>query len=354
MPVSHSSNQKPIRVLMVTNLYPYPGYPAYGNAIKAQIDSLAPEGVEPDVLFINGRESKLNYLRSPFDLWLQLRSKPYDLVHAHFGLAGLIARLQQRYPLVVSLIGDDVLGQPDAYGRNSPLGHFYQDSSRWLARRADAVIVMSEQMRRRVEWPEAIVMGNGVDLELFCPMDRDDCCRKLGLDPKKKYVLFPYDPIRPHKHFALVEEAVRRAGQQLPQLEILPVFHALQTELAVWMNAADVLVLASYSEGSPNAVKEAMSVNLLIVSVRVGDVPEMFDGVEGCHLCASSPLALAEKIVEVCSAPRRSGGRERVSGLSMERVARRLANIYRRLLGRPELDEEAAPPSSGRGLPGSR
>ncbi len=353
MPVSHSSNQKPIRVLMVTNLYPYPGYPAYGNAIKAQIDSLAPEGVETDVLFINGRESKLNYLRSPFDLWRKLRSKPYDLVHAHFGLAGLIARFQQRYPLVVSLIGDDVLGQPDAYGRNSPLGHFYQDSSRWLARRADAVIVMSEQMRRLVEWPEAIVMGNGIDLDLFRPMDRDDCCRKLGLDPQKKYVLFPYNPEVVRKRFSLVAEAIELARPRLPQLEVLTAFRSSHAELAVQMNAADVFVLAAYWEGSPNAVKEAMSVNLPIVSVRVGDVPEMFDGVEGCHLCASSPLALAEKIVEVCSAPRRSGGRERVSELSMERVARRLGNIYRRLLGRPEIDEKAAPPSSVTGLPGS-
>ena len=307
---------------MVTNLYPYPGYPAYGNFIKGQIDSLEPEGVHSRVIFINGRESKLNYLRSPFDLWRILNREPYDLVHGYFGLGGLVARMQPRLPLVVSLIGDDLLGQPDRYGRNSPLGHFFQDSSRWLARHSDAVIVMSEEMRRLAEIPNAIIMGNGVDLELFKPMGRNEACDRVGL----------------------VDEAVRRARSRLPELEILTVFRSSHSELATLMNAADVFVLASYWEGAPNAVKEAMSVNLPIISAPVGDVPELFEGVSGCYLCEPEPEPLAARIIEVCSKPRDSRGREKVSSFTIELVARRLVNLYRRLLGRAEIDESAFPP----------
>ena len=329
---------------MVTNLYPYPGYPAYGNFIKGQIDSLEPEGVHSRVLFINGRESKLNYLRSPFDLWRILNREPYDLVHGYFGLGGLVARMQPRLPLVVSLIGDDLLGQPDRYGRNSPLGHFFQDSSRWLARHSDAVIVMSEEMRRLAEIPNAIIMGNGVDLELFKPMGRDEACDRVGLDKRKKYVLFPYNPEVLRKRYDLVDEAVRRARSRLPELEILTVFRSSHSELATLMNAADVFVLASYWEGAPNAVKEAMSVNLPIISAPVGDVPELFEGVSGCYLCEPEPEPLAARIIEVCSKPRDSRGREKVSSFTIELVARRLVNLYRRLLGRAEIDERAFPP----------
>ena len=329
---------------MVTNLYPYPAYPAYGNFIKGQIDSLEPEGVRSRVLFINGRESKLNYLRSPFELWRMLIREPYDLVHAHFGLAGLVARMQLRLPLVVSLLGDDLLGQPDRHGRNSPPGHFLQDSSRWLARRADAVIVKSEEMRRLAEIPDAIIMGNGVDLELFKPMDRNEACDRLGLEKRKKYVLFPYNPEVLRKRYDLVDEAVRRARSGLPELEILTAFRSSHAELAILMNAADVFVLASYWEGSPNAVKEAMSVNLPIISTPVGDVPEMFEGVAGCYLSQPEPEPLAVRIMDVCSKPRHSRGREKVSSFSIELVARRLANLYRRLLGRAEIDERAFPP----------
>ena len=326
---------------MVTNLYPYPEYPAYGNAIKAQIDSLSGEGIESDVLFINGRKSIWNYLKAPFELWRKLPRKRYDLMHAHFGLAGLVARLEWRLPLVVSLIGDDVLGQPDRHGQNTPLGQFFQETSRWLARHADAVIVMSEEMRRLVGNPEAIVLGNGVDTEVFRPMDRTAACARLGLDPSMKYVLFPYNPRVPRKRFDLVEQAVARARRRVPQLEILVAFRSSHEELAVTMNAADVFVLASYWEGSPNTIKEAMSTNLPTISAPIGDVPELFDQVAGCFLCNPEPDALADRIVEVCSQPRLSRGRNRIAPLAMERVALRLANLYRRLLGKPEREESA-------------
>ena len=51
------------RVLVVTNLWPYEADPSYGCFVKAQMDSLRPLGVDYDVLFINGRESRWNYLR---------------------------------------------------------------------------------------------------------------------------------------------------------------------------------------------------------------------------------------------------------------------------------------------------
>ena len=104
-------------VLVVTNLWPTEADPSYGSFVKAQMESLRPLGVEFDVLFINGRESKWNYLRGVRQVRRQLRAKRYDLIHAHFGLSGWVARWQLRVPVVVSFMGDDVLGRPTRSGR---------------------------------------------------------------------------------------------------------------------------------------------------------------------------------------------------------------------------------------------
>ena len=63
------------RILVVTNLWPTEADPSYGSFVKAQMESLRPLGVEFDVLFINGRESKWNYLRGIRQVRRQLRAK---------------------------------------------------------------------------------------------------------------------------------------------------------------------------------------------------------------------------------------------------------------------------------------
>ncbi len=105
-------------VLTLTNLWPTQADPSFGSFVKAQMESLRPLGVDFDVIFVNGRESKWNYLRGIFEVRRQLRAKRYDLIHAHFGLSGWVARWQSRVPIVISFMGDDVLGRPKRNGRN--------------------------------------------------------------------------------------------------------------------------------------------------------------------------------------------------------------------------------------------
>jgi len=69
--------------------------------------------------------------------------------------------------------------------------------------------------------------------------------------------------------------AVARAGEHVPQIEILQVCGAPRARLPLYMNAADVLLLASLAEGSPVAVKEAMATNLPVITVGVGDTAEL-------------------------------------------------------------------------------
>jgi glycosyltransferase involved in cell wall biosynthesis len=328
------------RVLVVTNLWPYEGDPSYGCFVKAQMESLRPLGVDYDVLFINGRESRWNYLRALPRLWQRLRAHRYDLIHAHMGLSGLVARSQISAHLVVSFMGFDVTGKFKGSDHVPAFGRFYQLSSFLLARLASAVIVKTAELKRWLKLEAAYVIPNGVDLNLFKPADQAESRRSLGLDLQKKLVLFPYDPGRAEKRFDLIESAVARARQVIPDLEILRISGVPQSRMPLYMNAADVLVLASQSEGSPNTVKEAMATNLPIITVDVGDTAELIGQTEGCHLVHRDCEEIPAKIVEVCRRGMRTRGRERMASYSMENVARRIVQVYSTVI-RP-LERDAA------------
>ena len=317
-----------LRVLVVTNLWPSETDPGYGSFVKAQMESLRPLGVDYDVVFIDGRRSRWNYLRAIPELRRRLAQNRYDLIHAHFGLSGWVARCQWRVPVVVSFMGDDVLGRPRRSGQITLYGRFLQASSWILARRVAAVIVKSREMKTRLDLDSAHVIPNGVDLNLFQPMEQAEARRALGLEAGKKFVLFPYDPAEVRKRYDLVEAAVSRARHEFPELEILHARGVPRERMPLYMNAADVLVLASLFEGSPNAVKEAMAVNLPVVTVEVGDTADLIGPTEGCYLVPRDAEAIAARIVEVCQRGARTAGREWIARLSMERVARQIVDLY--------------------------
>lgn len=321
-------------VLVVSNLWPTEGDPGYGSFVKAQMESLVPLGVNFDVLFVNGRESQLNYLRGIHQVRKRIREKDYDLVHAHFGLSGWMAHWQKGVPIVVSFMGDDVLGRPARSGRITLVGHFLRISGHQAARWADAVIVKSRQMADVLGVQSAHIIPNGVNLDLFRPMEQAEARKTLCLDPGKKFVLFPYHPSESRKRFDLIRSAVLQAREKVPELEILTVNSLPQNQVATYMNAADVLVMASMLEGSPNAVKEAMATNLPVITVDVGDAADLIGPTEGCHLVPREAPAIAEKIIEVCRCGKRTNGREWIRKHSMETVAEQIVKVYAEVLQR--------------------
>jgi glycosyltransferase involved in cell wall biosynthesis len=332
LPDTCGENPSHYRVLVVTNLWPTEADPSYGSFVQAQMDSLRSCGVDYDVLFVNGRASLWNYARGVFEIRRRVKNKPYGLVHAHFGLSGWVARFQWRVPLVVSFMGDDVLGRFDRRGNIGLVGRVFQASSFVLARWCTAVIVKSEAMKARLRLPSARVIPNGVDLDLFRPMDTTEARERLGLDPARKYVIFPYNPAIANKRYDLIEEAVRQARRDVPQLELLRVSGVAHCQIPLYLNAADALVLASQSEGSPNIVKEAMAVNLPVISVEVGDVAALLGSTERCYLVPRRAADIAARIVDVCRVGQRTRGREWIARYAEDRIASKIVDVYTSVL----------------------
>ena len=100
------------------------------------------------------------------------------------------------------------------------------------------------------------------------------------------------------------------------------------------MNAADVLVISSLYEGSPNAVKEALACNTKVVSTDVGDVAELIQGIGGCSLCIATAEDIADKIDNVLNFKEKTNSREKIRFLRSENIARRIKMLYEDILRR--------------------
>jgi glycosyltransferase involved in cell wall biosynthesis len=325
-----------IRVLVVSNLWPYAGDPSYGCFVRGQMESLRPFGVDYSILFINGRASKAAYWKSVGRLQTMLRADSFDLVHAHMGLSGLVARCQLRLPLVVSFLGNDVLGKFTHIGRVTVYDRFLMTSSFVLSRMARAVIVKSEEMKRKLGLASARVIPNGVDLDLFKPIPKEVARQALGLSLEKKLVLFPYRSDETRKRYDVVKSAVEIARRSVPEIELLHVVRVPQSHIALYMNAADVMAVASESEGSPNAVKEALASNLPVVTVGAGDIPDLLRGTEGNYLVEREPRSMAAAIVAAFQRGGRARSRQQMERLSIGNVARQVVDVYESVLKRTD------------------
>jgi teichuronic acid biosynthesis glycosyltransferase TuaC len=292
-----------MKVLVITNMYPTSKMPFFGTFVKEQVESLRKEGVEVDVFFINGKENTLNYLRAFPRLWARLLTKRYDLIHAHYVFSG--SQVIQ--------------------GWQAPL-------CRLVTKFMDRTLVMSNEMKKRGRLEKSVVIPCGVDFKLFKPNDREKSRKELNLSPDKKLVLFAGDYDRPLKRWDIVQASVAILKEKKPEIELVLVSKKPLDTVPKYMNACDVLVLTSDGEGSPMVIKEAMACNLPIVSVRVGDVPEVIGGTDGCYLCTQEPQDVADKLEMALERGTRTNGREKIAHMEIGAISQRIITVYKRLL----------------------
>ena len=169
----------------------------------------------------------------------------------------------------------------------------------------------------------------GIDLCEVQLTGKNDARRKMKLEEKKMFVLFASAFDNAVKNAPLAKEAV--SFMQDDNVELLELKGYSREEVTQLMCAADVFLMTSLSEGSPQVIKEAMACGCPIVSVDVGDVKERVGGIDGCYVADSrEPQELSELLKRAMSYEGRTKGRERIEadGLDNRDVAERLMRIY--------------------------
>jgi len=305
-----------MKILLVTNMYPSPDRPGYGAFVWHQTEQLRQLGHVVDVVNIRGFRSKLNYLKAALEVLHKTSRTTYDVVHAHYGLSAFPAWFRLKAPLVITLHGGDVLE-----------GRFQHLCSRVIAHFADAVIVVSEEIRRRIP---GTVIPCGVDLHVFKPYDREEARARLGWPQDRYLILFPYDPTRTRKRYDLAKAAVEQVAQDGVSAELVTVFSAANGQMPWYYSAADVMLLCSNWEGSPTCVKEALACNLPVVATDVGDIREIMSGIAGTWICTQKVSELARGLREVLGISQRGGfdGRTAMTRYDQTRTVEKIVGLY--------------------------
>jgi len=326
------------------------------------VTKLLEEGVH--VVTVNGFRRNPNPwhdVRAILSLFRLMKTKHFDLVHAHSTKAGLLGRLAARLA-GVPVVFFTAHGWAFTEGRGFWKRWGLALVERVMARSTDKIICVSEHdrqlaLRFRVGDPTKLVtIHNGLDPALW------------RVTNKKS--------VRPQLENALVITMVARLAKQKDQLTLLEAIRLLpancckvvlvgdgpmrteierfiekhqlgdhvqllgaRTDVEKILAATDIFALSSRWEGLPLTIIEAMLSELPIVTTRVGGVAELIeDGVTGFLVPPQNPKALAValgKLVNDASLRLKMGHRGKKHVLrhfTLERMMAQTEDLYQKSL----------------------
>lgn len=325
--------ERPLRVLTFTTVFPSPARPFLGLFVWERLKHvpgvlatvLAPvpwvwgrvpaeelrEGIRvyhPRFLYIPGIAKWLDALLLATCSFARMRwlhrQRPFDVIDAHFGypdsVAAALLAAVFRIPLVITWRGSEEVMARFRLRRLM---------MSWSLKRATAVIAVSRPLADLavglgVAPERVVVIENGVDLARFSIGNRNDARVALGL-PLSCRLAISIGHLVPLKGFHRVIDVVANLRQEWPDLHYaiiggsVPSAERYRDQLfmqarqlglddcvhftgaqppervVTWLQAADVLVLDSDREGSPNVVLEALACGTQVVAARVGGVPDL-------------------------------------------------------------------------------
>jgi glycosyltransferase involved in cell wall biosynthesis len=292
-------------------------------------------------------------------------SQDAQIIHAQWvptAVVAIVVGWLRRIPVVVSVRGADL-----NTARSSRMGRLL---TRAVISRVSYVVTVSDEFRNllvsELGCPTPVAaLYNGVDAEQFHPRDRVACRRELGL-PERDPIALYVGALIERKGVKVLLQALARdtvsasdldlylagEGPQLDALKALTSANGLtdrvhflgkvsKDHIHLWMGAADVLVLPSYSEGRPNVVLEAMASGIPVVATAVNGTLELIsDGEDGLLFEPGDVAGLAACLRRLLQEPglaaklsARGPETIRTRGLSWLTHGRQLLSIYQQVQG---------------------
>ena len=293
------------------------------------------------------------YLRELPALRRLIRAERPDIIHAHYGLCGLLANLQRMAPVVTTYHGSDInlpsiLRISKIAMRLSAHNIFVSARSMSIAFRLSpfafrlkkrstllpcGVNLPKPWSELQTQWVDQLTLNQWVQ-------------EKLQADARNVLFAGAFDNAvkDPELAFATIQasntaigngQCAMESNNQSPisnsPIKLIELKGYNRNQVNALMYNCEALLMTSKSEGSPQVIKEAMACGCPIVSVDVGDVAERVSGVEGCYVVHTrEPKDIAEALQKALAFEGKTNGRDRIleMGLSNEQVAQRLIAIY--------------------------
>lgn len=302
--------------------------------VTEQGEAIRAAGCEVDYFLVRG-----NYVKAVGALKAKIREFKPDIVHAHFGLSAITAELQSLVPAVTTFHNGETL---------NPVVNFV---SSLFSLRAKHVIYVAQHVRdlSYFKAKNYSIIPCGVSLDDCFIMDKAEARQRLGWKDDTKYILFGGAFSNTRKNYKLLSEAVKQLqiSNFKFQIEVVEMKGLSRAECVLRMNACDLFALPSHSEGSPQALKEAMACNCPCLATDIADVKYLF-GDEPGHWILRNPRKTHERwdadeksldemvalLKEALAFEGRTHGRERILELKLsnEQVAKRIIRIYEEIV----------------------
>lgn len=307
--------------------------------VTEQGASLRKAGCEVEYFLVRG-----NYVKAVGALKKKIREFKPDVVHAHYGLSAITAELQGLVPVVTTFHNGETL---------NPVVNFV---SSLMSLRAKHVIYVAQHIRdlSYFKAKNYTIIPCGVPMEQMIITPKEEARKQLGWNPNKKYILFggAFDNLR--KNYPLLRDAVEKLKNDTSyikhntsNIECVEMKNLTRSQCVLRMCACDLFALPSHSEGSPQALKEAMACNCPCIATDIADVRELF-GDEPGHWVLRNPRKTHERwdgdersldemvalLNDALKFEGRTKGRQRILELELsnEQVAKRIINIYKEIL----------------------
>ncbi|MFT5164351.1 MAG: teichuronic acid biosynthesis glycosyltransferase TuaC [Alteromonadaceae bacterium] len=300
-----------MKVLIVTNMYPghNPDSTQQGIFVQEQMNSLTKDhNVQCELFVIEGFKSSLNYLTTALKLNFYLMFNKFDAIHVHYGLSGLfmlVNPLKRKWKnVVLTCHGADIQIQ---HNKETLANRLCQK----VVRKSAQIITLNESMDGVVAQynPQITRLPCGIETDFFNPND----------NKPEHVIVFPGRASYDRKNYPLFEKIINEYRKIVPEVKIAIMDKMNRDEIKHTLETASALLMTSLSEGSPQAVKEALSCDLPVVCTNVGDVAGIFEGVSGTAIVEleDDPAQIAQKLYQCIEQSKTTPGERRARILEM-------------------------------------